>query len=154
MKIVLYDYWRSSAAYRVRIAFNLASLPYQSLHLDLLAGEHRNPGHLERNPQGLVPVAEINGHVFTQSLAIIEFLDEAGHFSFLPKDLLGRARVRAISYVIAMETHPVCNLSVAKHAEDASGGHIAMKDWMERFIPRSLEALEAMVAESGGHCSG
>ncbi len=154
MNIVLYDYWRSSAAYRVRIAFNLAGLPYQSVHLDLLAGEHRSPEHLERNPQGLVPVAEMNGHVFTQSLAIIEYLDEAGHYSFLPNDLLGRAGVRTISYVIAMETHPVCNLSVAKHAEEASGGRITMKDWMARFIPRSLEALEAMVEESGGHCFG
>lgn len=154
MKIVLYDYWRSSAAYRVRIAFNLAGLQYESVHLDLLAGEQRSPEHLERNPQGLVPVAEIDGHVFTQSLAIIEYLDEAGHFPFLPEDLLGRARVRTISYVIAMETHPVCNLFVAKHAEDASGGHITMKDWMARFIPRSLEALEAMVAGSGGHCFG
>ena len=154
MKTVLHDYWRSSAAYRVRIAFHLAGLPFESVHLDLLAGEHRSPDHLKRNPQGLVPVAEMNGQVFTQSLAIIEYLDEAGHYSFLPNDLLGRARVRTISYVIAMETHPVCNLSVAKHAEDASGGRITMKDWMARFIPRSLEALEAMVEESGGHCFG
>ncbi len=154
MKTVLHDYWRSSAAYRVRIAFNLADLPFESVHLDLLAGEHRSPEHLQRNPQGLVPVAEMNGQVFTQSLAIIEYLDEAGHYSFLPNDLLGRARVRTISYVIAMETHPVCNLFVAKHAEDASGGRVTMKDWMARFIPRSLEALETMVEESGGHCFG
>ncbi len=154
MKTVLYDYWRSSAAYRIRIAFNLAGLPYESVPVDLLAGENRSPEHLARNPQGLVPVADIGGLVFSQSLAIIEYLDEAGHFSFLPKDLLGRAQVRTISYVIAMETHAVCNVSVARYAEDSSRGHITMSDWMARFIPRSLEALESMVAESGKHCFG
>ena len=156
MTIILYDYWRSSAAYRLRIAFNLAGLPYETVPVDLLAGEQRSPEHLGRNPQGLVPVAEIDGILFTQSLAIIEFLDDSGYFPFLPGDIIGRARVRAMSYAIAMEIHPVCNLSVAKHAADASGGRFSMKDWMIRFIPPGLAALEAMVARSPerSHCYG
>ena len=154
MTTLLYDYWRSSAAYRVRIAFNLAGIPFDSVPVDLLAGEQRGDQHRKRNPQGLVPVADIDGIVLSQSLAIIEYLDEAGHFSFLPDDIVGRARVRAMSYAVAMEIHPVCNLSVAKHAEDASGGNITMSDWMARFIPPGLEALEAMVATTGEHCFG
>lgn len=156
MTIILYDYWRSSAAYRLRIAFNLAGLPYETVPVDLLAGEQRSPEHLGRNPQGLVPVAEIDGTLFTQSLAIIEFLDDSGYFPFLPDDIIGRARVRAMSYAIAMEIHPVCNLSVAKHAGDASGGRIGMKGWMARFIPPGLAAFEAMVAQSPerSHCYG
>ncbi|MDE2915530.1 MAG: maleylacetoacetate isomerase [Paracoccaceae bacterium] len=156
MTIILYDYWRSSAAYRLRIAFNLAGLPYETVPVDLLAGEQRSPEHLGRNPQGLVPVAEIDGTLFTQSLAIIEFLDDSGYFPFLPGDIIGRARIRAMSYAIAMEIHPVCNLSVAKYAGDASGGQIGMKDWMTRFIPPGLAAFEAMVARSPerSHCFG
>ncbi len=154
MKVILYDYWRSSAAYRLRIAFNLAGLEFESRPVDLLAGEQRSDAHLDRNPQGLVPVAEIDGTVFTQSLAIVEFLDEAGYFKFLPGDLAGRARVRAMCYAVAMEIHPVCNLSVARHAEDRSGGRISMADWMASFIPRGLAALETMLAGAVRHCHG
>ena len=93
--IVLYDYWRSSAAYRLRIALNLMELDYRSVPVDLLTGEHSAEENLARNPQGLVPTLEIDGQTLTQSLAIVEYLDETRDAGFLPEDPRGRARVQA-----------------------------------------------------------
>ena len=154
MTITLYDYWRSSAAYRLRIAFGIAGLSFDSISVDLLTGEHRGAENLERNPQGLVPSVVINDETLTQSLAVIEYLDEAGYHSFLPKDLIGRARNRALSYAIAMEIHPVCNLSVAKFAAANSGGEIDMASWMNTFIPKGLAGFESMLRDEGPYCQG
>ncbi len=153
---VLYDYFRSSAAYRLRIALNLLGAEYESVPVNLLEGAHREAENLARNPQGLVPTLEIDGRVLTQSLAIIEYLDEVRGAGFLPGEALGRARVRALSYAIAMEIHPVCNLSVAKFASENSGGNISMQGWMQTFIPKGLAAFEAMLdhADTGDFCHG
>lgn len=142
----LHDYWRSSASYRVRIALNLAGIGYESLPVDLVAGVQIAPAHLARNPQGLVPVLEIDGLQMTQSLAILEYLDETRGLGLLPATPAGRAQVRTLSHAIAMEIHPVCNLSVAKHAVAASGGAITMEGWMRAFIGPRLLAFEAMLA--------
>ena len=152
----LHEYWRSSAAYRVRIALNLAGIAYESVPVDLLAGAQRDPGFLALNPQGLVPVLEIDGHVMTQSLAIIEYLDETRGTGFLPADPVARQRVRALAHVIAMETHPVCTPAVAGHAHDASGGAIRTEDWMQRFIRRGLDAFERLLDSpaTGPYCHG
>lgn len=149
--ITLYDYWRSSASYRVRIALNLAGLDWRSVSVNLADGAQRGEDHLARNPQGLVPVLEIDGHRFTQSLAIIEYLDETRHIGLLPADPAGRARVRALAHAVAMEIHPVCNLRVARYAADHSGGGITMESWMREFIAPGLAALEKMV-DDGDHC--
>ena len=154
MNITLYDYWRSSASYRLRIAFGLAGMDYSSVPVDLVLGEHREEDNLARNPQGLVPSVDFEGRVMTQSLAIIEYLHEAGHYSFLPQDLLHRAKCRALAYVIAMEIHPVCNLSVAKHAVANSDGSMEMQDWMQHFIPKGLAAYEAMLDGVGTYSIG
>lgn len=156
MTTTLYDYWRSSAAYRLRITLNLMGLAYDQVPVDLTSGAHRASENLARNPQGLVPTLEIDDHVLTQSLAIIEYLDETRRFGLLPGTALGRARVRQISYAIAMEIHPVCNLSVAKHAVENSGGTMEMKDWMLAFIPKGLAAVEAMLdaPTTGQFCHG
>lgn len=153
-EITLYDYWRSSASYRLRIAFNLAGLPYRSVPVDLTKGEHLSEAHAALNPQRLVPVAVIDGRAMTQSLAIIEFLHEAGHYPFLPQDILERHRVRALSYAIAMEIHPVCNLSVARFATENSGGRLSMADWMQHFIPKGLAAVEAMLDDESRFMHG
>ncbi|MCO4824955.1 MAG: maleylacetoacetate isomerase [Amylibacter sp.] len=153
MTITLYDYWRSSAAYRLRIAFGLANLDFNAISVDLLTGEHRGDENLKRNPQGLVPSVEINDEVLTQSLAIIEYLSDAGYHHFLPRAPLEKAHVRALSYAIAMETHPVCNLSVAKYASGNSDS-ITMKIWMQNFIPKGLAGFEAMLSQSGKYCFG
>ena len=154
MTVTLYDYWRSSAAYRLRIAFGLAGLDFSIVPVDLLTGEHRGAENLSRNPQGLVPSADIDGQTLTQSLAIIEYLADAGHHDFLPQGPLPRAKCRALSYVIAMEIHPVCNLSVAKHAVAQSGGTMEMADWMQHFIPKGLRAFETMLEVNGLYCMG
>jgi len=153
---VLYDYWRSSAAYRLRIALNHLGLEHDAVPVDLLKGEQRGAENLARNPQGLVPTLEIDSHTLSQSLAIIEYLDETRNGGLMPGDALGRARVRRISHAIAMEIHPVCNLSVARFASENSGGAITMRDWMHAFIPRGLSAVETMLgeAETGRFCHG
>lgn len=149
--ITLYDYWRSSASYRVRIALNLAGLDWRAVPVNLADGEQRAGDHLSRNPQGLVPVIEIDGHRFTQSLAIIEYLDETRGLGLLPADPAGRARVRAMAHAVAMEIHPVGNLRVARYAADHSGGGITMESWMREFIAPGLAALEKMV-DDGDYC--
>ncbi len=145
MSITLYDYWRSSASYRLRIALNLLDIPYDRVVVDLSKGRHKDPENLSRNPQGLVPTLDIDGVEMTQSLAVVEYLNETHSAGLLPGDPKGRARVRAISYAIAMEIHPVCNVSVARFATENSGGTLAMKDWMQAFIPKGLAAVELML---------
>ncbi len=154
--IVLHDYWRSSSAYRVRIALNLLGLPYESRPVNLLAGEQQEPENLSRNPQGLVPTLEIDGLRLTQSLAILEYLDETRGAGFLPRDAAGRARARALAHAIAMEIQPVCNLRVVRHAVAQSGDVISQRDWMRHFIELGLEGFDAMLSDgaAGRFCHG
>ncbi|MBD1206668.1 MAG: maleylacetoacetate isomerase [Rhodobacteraceae bacterium] len=144
--ILLWDYWRSSSAYRVRIALNLLGLTYISRPVDLVAGDQRSPDHLASNPQGLVPVLEIDGIRLTQSLAILEYLDETRAAGFLPKDPAARARARTLAHAIAMETQPVCNLRVARHAVSL-GGTATMEGWMGHFIALGLHGFEGLLAQ-------
>lgn len=154
MTITLHDYWRSSSAYRLRIALNLLGLAYDRVAVDLVAGAQTAPDNLARNPQGLVPTLDIDGHSLTQSLAIVEYLDEVHGAGFLPRDALGRARVRALSYAVAMEMQPVCNLRVARHAVAQSGGAITTEAWMAHFITLGLSGLEPMLTHPGPLCHG
>ncbi len=149
----LYDYWRSSASYRVRIVLGLSGEAWDTDVVNLLDASHKSPAHLARNPQGLVPVLEIDGQCLSQSLAIIEYLDETRKLGLLPKDALGKAKVRCLAYAIAMEIHPVCNLSVAKWASQQSDGKITMEAWMQRFITSGLAAYEQML-EGGDYSYG
>jgi maleylacetoacetate isomerase len=154
---VLYDYWRSSASYRVRIALNLAGVEYTPVVVDLLGKAHKSPEHLKRNPQGLVPALEIDGLMLTQSLAIIEYIIETRGVSLLPDDAAGRARVRALAHSIAMEIHPVCNLSVVGHVLELAGGDDAMRvAWMQKWIGAGLHAFESMLdhPDTGTFCHG
>jgi maleylacetoacetate isomerase len=144
--IVLHDYWRSSSAYRVRIALNLLGLGYRSRPVDLVAGDQRGPENLAANPQGLVPMLEIDGQRLTQSLAIIEYLDETHAAGFLPDDPADRARARALAHAIAMEIQPVCNLRVARHAVSL-GGTATMEGWMAHFIALGLEGVEGLLSQ-------
>jgi maleylacetoacetate isomerase len=150
METVLYDYWRSSAAYRVRIALNLLGIGYRSVPVNLTTGEQRGEANLARNPQGLVPTLEIDGLRLTQSLAIVEYLDETRGAGWLPADAAGRARVRALAHAVAMEIHPVCNLSVARQAVEFSGGRIGVRDWMLAGVPGGLAAVERVLGDPAG----
>jgi maleylacetoacetate isomerase len=151
MAITLYDYWRSSASYRVRIALNLKGIAYETAVVDLLSGEHRKPEHMARNPQGLLPALDIDGHMLTQSLAIIEYLEDTRPaVRLLPADPVMRAQVRTAALSIAMEIHPVCNLNVGNHVAELVGGEPPQKDavkkaWMQHFIRKGLLATEALV---------
>ncbi len=149
--IRLCDYWRSSASYRVRIALGLAGLEWQSVEVNLLEQDQRSPEHIERNPQGLVPVLEIDGHRLTQSLAIIEYLNETRRLGLLPDNPVEAAKVRALAYAIAMEIHPICNIGVAKFAIANAGDAITLAGWMEHFVGKGLAAFEAML-EGGEYC--
>lgn len=150
---VLYDYWRSSAAYRVRIALNLLGLSYQSVPVDLTQGEQAEPDNLARNPQGLVPTLEIDGIRLTQSLAILEYLDETRSAGWLPQDPAARATVRAMAYAVAIDTHPVCNLRVARHAVSLGA---TTEGWMQHFIGLGLQGLEGLLQQhpEGRFCHG
>jgi len=142
--VVLWDYPKSSASYRVRIALNMAQIAYDLRRVDLLAKEQRSASHLARNPQGLVPVLEIDGLCMTQSLAILDYLDTTRSMGLLPRDPAERARALALAHAIAIDLHPLCNLSVMVHA--TGGQDPARTDWMHHFIRPGLEAFEALLA--------
>lgn len=151
---ILYDYWRSTASYRVRIALNLAGIGYKSISIDLVKGEQRSTEHKQKHPQGFVPVLEIDGKRFTQSLAILEYLNTTRDLALLPTDPELNATVRALSYSIAMDIHPVCNLSVVGYA--TNGREPARTDWMKRFIGPGLDAFEQQLSliETASYCVG
>ena len=151
---VLYDYWRSSAAYRVRIGLHVLGVRYRTIPVDLMAGAHKAPENLARNPQGLVPTLEIDRLCLTQSLAILEYLADTRGGGLLPGDAPGRARVRALAFAIAMEVAPVANLSVRTHV--ASLGGITAEDWQRHYITKGLVAFEALLtdAATGTCCHG
>jgi maleylacetoacetate isomerase len=147
---VLYDYWRSSAAYRVRIALGLLGIGWRSVPVDLTADQQRGAENLARNPQGLVPTLEIDGLRLTQSLAILEYLDETRAAGWLPQDARGRSTVRALAQAIAVDIHPVCNLRVARHAVSLGA---TMEGWMQHFIGLGFEGLEGMLQAQTGRLS-
>lgn len=156
MSALLYDYWRSTSAYRVRIGLSLLGIPFERRAINLLEGKQREADYLLINAQGLVPALAIDGRILTQSLAILEYLNETRSGSLLPDDAGGRARVRALSYAIAMDLHPICNLSVAQYAIASSRGVISMPNWMQHFITQGLSAFEGLLADSatGSFCHG
>lgn len=157
-KIVLYDYWRSSASYRVRIALHLKNLPFTSVSIDLVNGKQRSKSHLQRHPQGLVPAIEIDGEIFTQSLAIIDFLDSiTKEPPMLPQDSREKARVQALSYTLAMEVHPICNHTLLNHiASLTEDGEAVKKGWANKSISSGLSAFEARLNDqaTGDFCHG
>ncbi|NEJ23063.1 maleylacetoacetate isomerase [Rhizobium leguminosarum] len=150
-EVVLYDYWRSSASYRVRIALNLLGIDYQTVSINLLEGAHKTPEYLALNPQGLVPTLVLDGKTLTQSLAIIEYLAELQpECGLLPSDIADRQHVRALAYAVAMDIHPICNMHVVTHLMTMTDKTDAREEWMKHFIADGLRKLEAMIGEFDG----
>src|SRR5690606_10852656 len=149
----LFSYWRSSAAYRVRIALNLKGLvaEYVPVHLLRDGGEHLRPEFRETRPQGLVPVLEDGQAVLGQSLAIIEYLEEVHpQPPLLPSDPVERARVRGFAQYIACEIHPLNNLRVLRYLERELNLSDERRDeWYRHWIAQGLAALEASLG--AGH---
>jgi len=144
--VVLYDYWRSSASFRVRIALHLKGIPFSTVAVNLLDGSQRSAAHLTRNPQGFVPALAIDGMMMTQSLAILEYLDaRMPEPPLLPDDPAEAARLRAIAHAIAMEIHPICNPSVVAHHAAAFDGDADDKAaWMRHFIDKGLRVVDRL----------
>lgn len=157
--IELYGYWRSSAAYRVRIALNLKGLEARHRFVHLRKGEHRADAYRELNPLGRVPTLVEDGTAFTQSLAILEYLEESHpEPALLPAGAANRARVRALADLVACDMHPVNNLSVLKYLEAELGvdGDGKLR-WYRHWIAEGFSALEAMLAgdaATGRFCHG
>ena len=141
----LYTYWRSTAAYRVRIALNLKGVARQDVFVSLIEGAHTAPAYTDRNPQALVPMLELpDGAVLSQSLAILDWL-EATHPDppLLPEAALPRARALELAHVIAMDIHPVNNLRVVTALSDRFGADGAAKrDWMQHWMRLGFDAIE------------
>jgi len=149
---ILYDYFRSSAAYRVRIALNLKGLDYESRQIDLRASEQRSDGYRKLNPQGLVPMLEIDGHQLTQSLAIINYLDlRYPTPPLLPACAPERAHVVAMAMTIACDIHPLNNLRVLKYLKEPLGhSQDEIDAWYAHWLNEGLPALEALAAPRAG----
>lgn len=158
----LYTYWRSSAAYRVRIGLGLKGLEYASepVHLVQGGGQQHAPHYAQLNPQELVPVLRHGARVLRQSMAILEYLDETwpDRAPLLPADAAGRARVRALAQAVGCDVHPLNNLRVLQYLErEMDQPAQAREAWVRHWIGNGLDALERMLAsdpDTGRFCHG
>ena len=157
----LYDYFRSSASYRVRIGLKLKGLEYESVPVHLLkeGGEQLKAEYRAVNPSALVPALEDNGAIITQSLAILEYLDEVHPMvPLMPRDALGRARVRSLAQAIACDIHPINNLRVLRYLVKQAGMKEDAKNaWYVHWVQQGFAALETQLAgssDTGRFCHG
>lgn len=151
MALTLYDYYRSSASYRVRIALNLKGVPYQRVPINLLEREQQGEAYRARNPQGFVPMLEADGTRLTQSLAIIGWLDT--HFPeprLVPEDVDDRAHVFALALTIAADIHPLNNLRVLKELARLGIAEDVRDSWYRHWVAEGFAALEALAAPRAG----
>ena len=147
--LTLHTYWRSSAAYRVRIALNLKGLSYKSVFVDLLkaGGENWKPEYRKINPQGFVPALQVGDDILTQSMAIIEYLDEVyPEPRLLPEDPVKKAYIRSLVQLIACDIHPVNNLRIIDYLKNPLGIDQAARDqWYQHWISEGFKALEVQL---------
>jgi maleylacetoacetate isomerase len=156
---VLYHYYRSSSSWRVRWALAHKGLSYRGEAVDLLKGEQRAAAHKEKNPLGTVPVLYIDGVYIAESVAILEYLEEARQAApLLPKSPKDRARVRQLVQIIVADTQPLQNLGVLQHVEKLTGVPESRKKWAEHYIAKGLDAVETLLTRpdwpQGPYCYG
>ncbi|MEA3038254.1 MAG: maleylpyruvate isomerase [Sphingomonadales bacterium] len=151
-KPVLFDYFRSSACYRVRIALNLKGVAYEAVPVNLLEGAQKADDYRARNPQGLVPMLEMDGQRLTQSLAIIDYLDSARPDPpLVPADPAERAHVLALALTIACDIHPLNNLRVLKYlSRELEAPQEARDRWYRHWLAEGLAALEVLARPNAG----
>jgi maleylacetoacetate isomerase len=151
-RVILYDYYRSSACYRVRIALNLKGVDYETRPINLAEGDQKSAEYRDLNPQGLVPMLEVDGHRLTQSLAIINYLDiRYPTPPLIPAAALERAHVVAMAMTVACDIHPLNNLRVLKYLKNELGQPQEEIDrWYAHWIREGLQALEAMAKPKAG----
>ena len=151
MTLVLHSAWRSSAAYRVRIGLNLKGLAHEIAPVNLVSSQHLAPAYAALNPQRLLPALESDGQVLTQSLAILEWLDETTpQPPLLPADPLDRAVVRTMAQIVAADIHPVNNLRILRALTDLGVDEPARQAWIGRWITDGFTALETLIVRHGG----
>jgi maleylacetoacetate isomerase len=150
--IVLYNYYRSSTSYRVRIALNLKKLAFEYRAVHLRRGEQSRAAYRALNPQRVVPTLLVDGLVLTQSMAILEYLEERWPDpALLPHDLPGRGRVRALAQLVACDMHPLNNLRVLRYLEGELGQDgQARQRWIHRWLREGFDAFEALLAPEAG----
>ncbi len=143
----LYSYWRSTTSYRVRAALHLKGLAFETIPVDLIAGAQRDPDYAALNPgQGVPTLVLDDGTVLTQSMAILDYLDQIATPRLLPDDPVQRARVMAAAHAVALDVHPVNNLRVVQHLQAAHGAsQNDAKAWMQHWIAEGFAAVETMV---------
>jgi len=152
MALMLHSAWRATAPYRVRIGLALKGVEYDYVAVDLLAGEQREPAYRAVNPQGLAPALDLgDGHILTQSLAILEWLEETRpQPPILPRSALDRAIVRAMANIVACDIHPLNNTRVGRKLKDLGLDDTAVSAWISGWITEGFDALEPMVARHAG----
>lgn len=146
--IELYDYWRSSASYRVRIALEMKRVPYRRHDVNLLVNENNDAANRDRNPQGFVPTIDVDGHRIGQSLAIIDYLDAAyPEPSLISSDPLVRAATLQRALVIAADIHPVNNLRILKRLKELGIDQATRDDWYRHWVAEGFDALETLAGD-------
>lgn len=150
MTLTLHSYWRATAPYRVRIGLALKGLAYDYVDVDLVAGRQHDPAYLALNPQGLTPALIDDGRAMTQSLSILEWLEETHpEPAILPADPADRQVVRAMAAIVACDIHPLNNLRILKALTAAGVDEAGRQAWIARWIGEGFTALEAMIARHG-----
>ena len=150
-EIILYDYWRSTASYRVRLALNLKGVPFELRSVNLLDGEHKREPYISQNPTGLVPTLTVDGIDLNQSLAIIDWLDATyPEPAMVSSDPLERSRTLAQALIIAADIHPINNMAIGNYLKEHFGAdQNGVVTWMHHWMKRGFDALEIQAPDAG-----
>ena len=143
----LYDYYRSTACYRVRIALNIKQMTYEKIPVHLISNEQRDANYLALNSQGLVPTLDANGHILNQSLAIIEYLDDISPTpALLPSNPLARAQIKSLAMIIACDMHPLNNLRVLQQLKQQfQATEVQINEWYHHWLKQGFDAIEVQL---------